>query len=427
MRSLSKRRFLQSVVGSVGASAALSLATFEQLFAQVAAIAPATLAQDEAFWESIRRRYTVTADFIQLENGYYSLAADPVLDGFIGHVRKVNAISSFYMRTRQSDDKLAVRKELARLLGCADDELVITRNTTESLDTVIGAFDWKPGDEAVMAEHDYGSMLDMFKLQARRHGMRNRVVSVPLHPESDDEIVDLYQSALTSKTRLLMVCHMINITGQILPVRRIADMAHRHGVQVMVDGAHTFGQLDFRIDDLGCDYYGSSLHKWLGAPLGAGILYVRRDRIKALWQLYGDATFPDDDIRKLNHTGTHPAATDLAITDAIRFHETMGIARKSARLRYLQRYWTDKLRGVSRVVLNTPEQAERSCAVANVGVEGMPPAELAKTLLDKYRIFTVAIDSAGVRGVRVTPQVFTSPGELDALVAAVGEIAGSRA
>jgi selenocysteine lyase/cysteine desulfurase len=417
MRPISKRQFLQS------ATAALALAAFERLFAETAAIAPAALAKDDAFWESIRRQYSVTADFIQLENGYYSLAADPVLESFIAHVRRVNATSSFYMRTQQADDKLAVRTQLARVLGCADAELIITRNTTESLDTVINGFDWKPGDEAVMTAQDYGSMLDMFKLQARRHGMVNHVLSVPMHPKSDDEIVDLYAGAVTPKTRLLMVCHMINITGQILPVRKIVDMAHRHGVQVMVDGAHTFAQLDFKIDDLGCDYYGSSLHKWLGAPLGAGILYVRRDRIKPLWQMYGDATYPDDDIRKLNHTGTHPAATDLAITDAIRFHDAIGIRRKSARLRYLQRYWTDKLRGSKRIVLNTPEQIERSCAIANVGIEGVAPADLAKLLLDKYRIFTVAIDGAGVHGARVTPQVFTTTRELDLLVQALQEIA----
>ncbi len=417
MRSISKRQFLQS------ATAVLSLAAFERLFAEVAVVAPAALAQDDAFWESIRGKYTVTTDFIQLENGYYSLAADPVLESFIGHVRQVNATSSFYMRTQQVDDKLAVRKRLARLLSCADGDLIITRNTTESLDTVINGFDWKPADEAVMAEQDYGSMLDMFKLQARRHGMLNRLVSVPLHPKSDDEIVDLYAAAITPKTRLLMVCHMINITGQILPVRRIADMAQRRGVQVMVDGAHTFGQIDFKIEDLGCDYYGSSLHKWLGAPLGAGILYVRRERIKSLWQMYGDATFADDDIRKLNHTGTHPAATDLAIVDAIHFHDAIGIQRKSARLHYLQRYWTGKVRGTRRIVINTPEQPDRSCAVANVGIEGIAPADLAKTLLDKYRIFTVAIDGAGVHGVRVTPQVFTTLRELDVLVNALAEIA----
>jgi selenocysteine lyase/cysteine desulfurase len=423
MASISKRQFLRSI-GVAGAAALPSLATWQRLFAETAAIAPADLAKDNDFWESIRKRYLVTPEFIQLENGYYSLTAEPVLDSYIHHVRQINATSSFYMRTKQADDKLAVRHDLARLLGCADGELIITRNTTESLDTVIGGFDWKAGDEAVMAEQDYGSMLDMFKLQARRHGIVNRVVSVPMQPKSDEEIVAVYENAIGPKTRLLMICHMINITGQILPVRRIVEMAHRHGVQVMVDGAHTFGQLDFTIGGLGgCDYFGSSLHKWLGAPLGAGILYVRHDRVAPLWQLFGDATFPDDDIRKLNHTGTHPAATDLAIRDAIAFHDAIGAARKSARLRYLQRYWTDKVRGGKRLVLNTPDEPERSCAIANAGVEGVAPAALAKILFDKYRIFTVAIDGAGVHGVRVTPQVFTTTAELDQFVTALREIA----
>jgi len=424
MPDLSKRRFLTSVAGSAAASALGSLGILEQLFAQVASVAPGELAQDEAFWSAIAKQYTLTPDFIQLENGYYAATATPVLEKYIRHVRDVNASSSFYMRTRQPDDKLASAHALARMLGCGDGELIVTRNTTESLDTVINGFDWKPGDEAVMAAQDYGSMLDMFKLQARRHGLVNRVVSVPMHPVSDEEIVKVYESALSPKTRLLMVCHMINITGQILPVRKIVEMAHRRGVQVMVDGAHTFGQLDFTIGDLGgCDYYGSSLHKWLGAPLGAGILYVRRDRVTGLQQMFGDATWPDDDIRKLNHTGTHPPATDLAIMDAIAFHETIGAARKQARLRYLQRYWTDKLRGQKRLVVNTPHAVERSCAIANVGIEGVAPADLAKTLLEKHRIFTVAIDGAGVRGVRVTPQVFTTIAQLDDFVAALRGLA----
>jgi selenocysteine lyase/cysteine desulfurase len=221
-----------------------------------------------------------------------------------------------------------------------------------------------------------------------------------------------------------MVCHMVNITGQILPVARICDMAHGHGVPVMVDGAHAFAQLEFAIPDLRCDYYGSSLHKWLGCPLGAGILWVRRDRIVPLWPIYGDSSVADDDIRKLNHTGTHPVHTDLAINDAIDFHEGIGIARKEARLRYLQRYWTDQVRGRPGITLNTPSDPARSCAIANVGVAGIEPAALARTLLERHRIWTVAIDSAGVRGVRITPNVFTSTAELDALVGALRALAG---
>jgi selenocysteine lyase/cysteine desulfurase len=215
----------------------------------------------------------------------------------------------------------------------------------------------------------------------------------------------------------------VNITGHILPVRAIADMAHARGVQVMVDGAHAFAHLDFHIPDLDGDYYGASLHKWLSTPLGAGILYVKRERIPGLWPIYADLSMADDDIRKLNHTGTHPVATDLAIADALAFHEMIGSARKEARLRYVQRYWTDKVRGVPKIILNTPADPRRSCAIANVGVAGMTPGDLAKTLLDRYKVWTVAIDGAGVHGVRVTPQVFTSTAELDTFVRALRELA----
>ena len=424
MQPLSKRQFIQSFAAAAGTYALLPFAELERVFSQVAHRAPQELARDDEFWDSVRRRYTVTPDFIQLENGYFSLASSEVLEQYIAHIRQINAVSSFYMRTKQVSDKLASRQEVARLLGASVDEVIITRNTTESIDTVINGLEWHAGDEAIMAVHDYGSLIDMFKLQARRHGIVNTLVNVPLHPVSDDEIVQVYERAITPKTRVIMMCHMINVTGHILPVRKVVEMAHRHDVQVMVDGAHAFAQLDFKIDDLGgVDYYASSLHKWLGTPLGAGLLYVRKDRIAGLWQMFGDTSFADSDISKLNHTGTHPVATDLAIQDAVRFHESIGIARKSARLRYLQRYWTEQVRTNTNIIVNTPVQPERSCAIANVGVNGMKPGDLAKTLLDKYRIFTVAINSNGVAGVRVTPHVFTTTPELDIFVKALREIA----
>lgn len=415
---MDKRTFIRTL-----GVAALSATVRDDLWARFSALSPARLAEDERFWRTIRGQYRLTPAYVNLENGYYSMQSQPVLEAFIRHVREINVQASRYLRTRQFDDKLAVRNRLAALAGCSPDELIITRNTTESLDTVISGFDWKSGDEAVMAEQDYGAMLDMFKLQARRYGMVNRVVSLPMSPGSDDELVRLYESAITPKTRLLMVCQLVNITGQILPVAKIAGMAHRHGVQVMVDGAHAFGQLEFTIPSLGGDYYGASLHKWLGAPLGAGILHVRRELIKPLWPIYSDTSMADDDIRKLNHTGTHPVHTDLGINDAIDYHLWIGIQRKEARLRYLQRYWTAKVRGAPNIVLNTPDDPARSCAIANVGVLGTTPADLAKTLFDRYRIWTVAIDGAGVHGVRVTPQLFTTTGELDQLVRALKEIA----
>src|SRR5678815_796083 len=385
----------------------------------------AELAQDEAFWATIRGKYKLTPEYINLENGYYSMQAEPVLEAFIGHVRSINVQASRYMRTKQPDDKLRMRTRHAKMAGVTAEELIITRNTTESLDTVISGYDWKPGDEAVMAAQDYGAMLDMFKLQARRHGIVNRVVSLPLDPQSDDELVQLYASAITPKTRLLMVAHLVNITGHILLVRKIADMAHARGVDVMCDGAHAFGQLAFRIPELGCDYYGASLHKWLGTPLGAGILYVRQDKIAGLWPIYADESMADTDIRKLNHTGTHPVHTDLGIDDAIDFHESIGAERKEARLRYVQRYWTSRVRDVPNILVNTPTDPKRSCAIANVGVRGMTPADLAKTCLERYKVFTVAIDTANVHGVRVTPQLFTTPKELDVLVRALKELAAA--
>jgi selenocysteine lyase/cysteine desulfurase len=419
---MNKRDFLQTLGG---ASMGLALVDVKALFAGVGNTAAADLAQDEAFWGKVRAGFKLKPDYINLENGYYCMQPQEVLEGFITRVREINTEASYYMRTRQNDDKLAVRARLAVMAGCSPEELIITRNTTESLDTVIAGFDWKAGDEAVMAEQDYGAMLSMFELQARRYGMVNRRVSLPLDPKSDDEIVELYSSAITPKTRLLMVCHMVNITGHILPVRKIADMAHGKGVQVMVDGAHAFAHLDFKIPDLGCDYYGTSLHKWLGANLGAGALYVRKDQIAKLWPIFGESGLADTDIRKLNHTGTHPVHTDLAIMNAIDFHESIGIERKEARLRYLQNHWTSRVRDVPSIVVNTPRDPKRSCAIANVGVKGLTPKHLSRVLLEKYRIWTVAIDTANVHGARITPHLYTTTAELDTFVGALKELAAA--
>ncbi|MFN3379894.1 MAG: aminotransferase class V-fold PLP-dependent enzyme [Runella zeae] len=416
---LNKRQFMQSLTGLIG----LSQSNIDALLSSIHSQTPEQVAQDEAFWGELCKGFTVTKDFIHLENGYYILASNEVLEAYIQHIRDINAISSRYMRTRQFDDKLAVRKQLAELVGASYEEVIITRNTTESLDTIISGIDWKAGDEVVMAMQDYGAMVDMFKQQARRYGIVNRIISIPNHPSSDEEIVALYENAITPKTRLLMLCHIINVTGHILPVRKIADMAHAKGVEVMVDGAHAVGHFDFKLPDLHCDYYGSSLHKWLGCPLGAGMLYVKKDKIKQIWPLLGETGYPDDDIRKLNHTGTHPVHTDLALADAIKFHQKIGIARKEARLRYLQTYWTSQVRNHPGIVVNTPADPARHGAIGNVGVEKLKPAELAKTLMERYKIWTVAIDYANVHGVRVTPHLFTTTQDLDALVRALKELA----
>ena len=417
---MNKRDFLRT-----SAQASLALLFGERLWADYAQLPPASLAGREDFWGTIRAKYRLKPDYINLENGFYVMQSQPVLEAYIARVREINYQAAYYMRTRRVQEKAAVRDKLAAMAGCEPAELIITRNTTESLDTVINGYDWKAGDEAVMAAQDYGHMLAQFQLVSRRYGMVNKVVSVPSDPKTDAEIVQVYANAITPRTRLLMMCHMINITGQILPVRQIADMAHARGVDVMVDGAHAFAHVEYKIPDTHADYYGASLHKWLGCPLGTGILYVHKDKIRSLWPVYGDsAQFADTDVMKLNHTGTHPVASDLAIEDAIDFHNSIGTARKEARLRYLQNYWTGKVRGMKNVVLNTPTDPARSCGIANVGVTGVRPTDLATTLLDKYKVWTASVDNAaaGVHGVRVTPHVFILPRELDVLVKALGEI-----
>jgi selenocysteine lyase/cysteine desulfurase len=416
---MNKRNFIKTFSF---AGLAIPLA-FEKLFAENGTELFAKNISDDEFWVSMRNRYQLKTDYINLENGYYNLMPEPILNEYIKQLKMMNQEASYYKRTKMADDKIMVREQLAALVGCDKEELIITRNTTEAIDTVICGIDWKAGDEVIFAEQDYGAMIDMFKQQAKRYGIINKVVSVPNHPKNDEELIELYQQQITAKTRLIMISHMINITGQILPVKKICDMAHSKDVKVLVDGAHAIAHFQFKISDLNCDYYASSLHKWLSVPLGAGMLYVQKNNIEELWPLFSESGYPQNDIRKLNHTGTHPMHTELTIPFAIEFYNKIGPSRKEERLRFLAQYWTNKLSNNKKVIINTPISPERSCGIANVGIQGMKPSLMAETLLKKYQIWTVAIDGAGVHGCRITPNVYTTTIELDRLVLAVNEMA----
>ena len=284
---MNKRTFLKGMAVA-GLGMPLSRSALAEWVGRFDAEPAAALAGQEDFWAGIRRGYRLTPDYINLENGYYNIQPEEILEAFIGHVRAVNYEGAHYMRTVQADNKKRVAGKLATLAGCPAEELIVTRNTTESLDMIIGGYPWKDGDEAIMAEQDYGAMLQMFRQTERRHGIVCKVISIPNHPSSDEEVLEVYARAITPRTRLMMVSHMINITGQVLPVRKIADMAHARGVEVMVDGAHSFAHLRFAIPDLHCDYYGASLHKWLSVPLGAGILYVKKEHTEKLWPLLAE-------------------------------------------------------------------------------------------------------------------------------------------
>lgn len=327
------------------------------------------------------------------------------------------------MRTTQFPDRKEMSNLVADIVQCSPDDLILTRNTTESLDMIIGGYPWKAGDEAVFAIQDYGAMQDMFEQVSRRYGVVLKKVSVPNHPLNDEEIVDVYAKAITDKTKLLMVCHMVNVTGQILPIRKICDMAHSKGVEVMVDGAHAVAHIEFNLPDLHCDYYGASLHKWLAVPLGVGMLYVKPEHVSKIWPVFAENEAAAKGVERLNHLGTNPVHTHLAIQDAVNFYRQLGPARKEARLRYLQQYWTSQVRNVPGIQVNTPADPKRHAAIANVGVGRLKPADLAKQLLEKYKIYTVAIDGNGVHGCRITPNVFTSTKDLDQLVLALKELA----
>ena len=381
------------------------------------------LLDTEDFWLRIRQDYALKSDYINLENGYYCITPRPTLQKYLNHIEEINLHGSYYMRTVQWQNKNRIAQRLARWLGCDSDELIITRNTTESLDMIISGFPWKADDEAIYAKQDYGSMIDQFEMIGKRYGVVNKVISVPNHPVSDEEIVALYEKEITPKTRLIMVCHMINITGHILPVKKICEMAHGYGVEVMVDGAHCVGHIEVDIAELGCDYYASSLHKWLSVPLGAGILYVSKQKISKIYPLLAEHKREENDISRLNHTGTHPVYTDLAINDALDYLEMIGLKRKEKRLRYLQRYWSEPLREIPGLQVNTPKELQRSCGIGNIGVKNIEPKVLAKTLLEEFKIFTVAINQDNVRGCRITPNVYTTTAELDRFIEVMTSLA----
>ena len=417
---MDKRRFIKSL-GALSFSPLISASELSD-FQPISKNLPFINNEDE-LWKTVRSHYTLKDEYINLESGYYNIIPNPILDHFISHVKHVNIEGSYYMRKDLNKNKDRVTSELANLVGSTPDQIAITRNATESLDLVISGFPWKKGDEAIYAKQDYGTMKEMFEQISDRYGVVNKIISVPNHPKNDEEIVSLYEGQITSKTKLIMVCHMINITGQILPIKKICEMAHSYGVEVMVDGAHCVGHFDFSIDEFNCDYYGSSLHKWLATPLGAGLLYVNKNKTHRIWPLLANGNTDKTDIKRLNHIGTHPVHTDLAISNSIDYLKWIGMERKEKRMRFLQRYWSDKLRNVRNVIVNTPQDIDRSCGIGNVGLTNMSPSRMEDLLFEKYNIFTVAIDYANVKGCRISPNIFTTTEELDSFVKAVKEMA----
>jgi Selenocysteine lyase len=376
--------------------------------------APAAVADDESYWAEIQRAFDSDRTMINLNNGGCSPTPTHVLEAMIRDLRFTNELPVEHMWRVLEPRIESVRRDLAREFGCDPEEMAITRNASESNETMIFGLDLKRGDEVVLTNQNYGRMITAWEQRARREGIVVKQVSFKVPPPSDDYIVAQFRAALTPRTRVIEVTHITNLTGQIMPVRQIVDMARPLGIQVFVDGAHAFAHFPFKRDDLGCDYYGTSLHKWLLAPIGTGFLYVKKDKQKNLWPLMAAAKEQDENIRKYEEIGTHPAANHNAISAALAFHRGIGAERKVARLRYLRDRWAKRLVAESsRVSVLTPLDDRQSGAIALFQVEGIDNVKLGAWLMSQHRIVNTPIVHPEFSGIRITPNVYTTIDEID--------------
>lgn len=425
----SRRTFLKH---SALATAGLSIfdfmkpaaaAEFEHHLKRVLPLEPAIAAQDEDFWNFIREQYTVSPNVTNLNNGGVSPQPKPVQDAHIRFYQYCNEAPSYYMWRILDQGREPLRAKLAELAGCSPEELAINRNTTEGLNTIIFGLNLKAGDEVVLTKYDYPNMMNAWKQREKRDGIKLVWIDLELPMESDEAFLKKYEAAITPKTKLVHITHMINWTGQVQPARKIADLAHSNGCEVLVDASHSFVHVEHKISDLNCDYYATSLHKWLCAPFGTGFMYIKKEKIKDVWALLS-APEPDGaDIRKFESLGTRSFAAEMAIGNALDFHYLLGAKRKEERLRFLKNYWCEKALKVPKFKLYTSLKPEYSCAIATFGIEGWKPADIDSKLFELKKIHCTTVNHENVHGVRITPHVYTSLHDLDRLVEAITAIA----
>ena len=380
--------------------------------------------KDEKYWNDVANMYHQNINFINLESGYFSPSPESVKNYWVDFVNEINESPSYYMRTRQTEMREKVRNKLANYAGIQSDELVLTRNTTESMNIIIQGIKLDKGDEILRTNLEYPNIIQALDMRERRFGTKVRIVDVPIHPKNQQEIVDKVISAVNKKTKVILISHMVFLNGQVFPVKEVCAKARELGLETIVDGAHSFSHVDMDISEIGCDYYASSLHKWLGAPLGNGLLYVKKDNVRRLWPLYGDTAYEDDNIMKLEHLGTRPCSDQNGIIPAIDFNLEIGKKEKSKRLKFLQMRWASELKENKNIILNTPLGEGQSYGIANVGVKNLPPSNLADKLFDDHNIFTVPIDDdRGIRGVRVSPNLYSTVEDIDKFIEAMLKIA----
>ena len=427
--ALDRQRFLSSVGKGLGLAALSSPAVaslLEDVHAaarRVAHLPAEEAARDEEFWFDIQQSFSVTRGLVNLNNGGVSPSPRVVTEALVRYLWQQEDATAYTMWEILEPQSETIRAGLADLFGCDGEEVAITRNTSDSLEAVLFGFDLRRGDEVLTTTQDYPRMLTTLRQRERRDGIVLKTVRIPVPPKDPSEITAAYEAGITPRTRVILVSHVVNITGQIVPVRDICELARRRGIETVVDGAHSLAHFQFRRDDLACDYFGTSLHKWLHAPKGTGMLYVRKEKIRQVWPLMAAEQSQDADIRKFEETGTRSAAQRLAIGEALLFHQGVGPARKEARLRLLARHWMNQLKGEPNVRFNTPFDDRQSCAIANVHVEGTEPAAVCEHLMRRHQIFATPIVHEEFKGVRITPSVYTTLKELDRFCEVMSEIA----
>jgi selenocysteine lyase/cysteine desulfurase len=428
----SRRKFLGTL--SLPAAAAATGFTFRptELRAEAIDIAAnlashsgsaADVVADEDFWFEVQSAFTVDRTLVNLNNGGVSPAPKLVQDAMKRHQDYSNLAPTYTMWQILEPQREATRARMARQWGVDAEEIAFTRNASESLQTMQLGIDLRRGDEVLTTTQDYGRMITTFKQRERREGIVLRQIRIPVPAEDPAQVVRLFEEAITPRTRMILACHMINLTGQILPVSELTAMARRHGIPLVIDGAHALAHFDFDLGELDVDNYSSSLHKWLFAPHGTGLLYVRRDKITDVWPLMAAPEARNDDIRKFEEIGTHPEAPYLCIGEALSFHQGLGAARKAARLVYLRDSWANRLLQHDNVRLHTSQKAGFACGIANVEVLGVEPNALRDHLWDRHRIITVSINHDEFRGLRISPSVYTTPSELDRFVDVMSHVA----
>jgi selenocysteine lyase/cysteine desulfurase len=424
---LSRRLFLGSLSIPVGAALAgagwlpRAHARTLPMLSDLASDArlPSVVARDESFWLHAQQAFTVDRSLVNLNNGGVCPSPAVVQEAMKRHLDFSNTAPTHAMWRVLEPRREGVRQRLARYLDCGPEEVALTRNASEGLQICQAGMDLEPGDEVLTTNQDYPRMIQTYRQLEARRGIVLRQLSLPVPAEDPGEVVRRFEESITARTRAILMCHVINLTGQILPVRGVVEMARARGIPVIVDGAHSFAHFPFTIDELGCDYFATSLHKWLCAPHGTGLLYVRRDRVEELWPLQAPPVDRTDDIRKFEEIGTHPAAPYLAVGEALTFHLGLGSERKSERLRYLKDYWATRLLENERVRLHTSLQPDFACGLATVQVEGIDSARLTDHLWSEHKIITTTIKHEEFEGVRVSPNVYTHLEELDRFCDAV--------